>query len=65
MDIKGFKSLITKSRLRPSAWCSTNRNKECSIYTIGLIVLQRIEATAAQAFAAVLKLSEDVSPKWG
>jgi hypothetical protein len=29
------------------------------------IMLQRIDATAAQAFAAVLKQSEAVSPNWG
>lgn len=57
--------LIAKQQFRPSAWCSTNRENECSIYTIGLIMLQKIDATAAQAFAAVLRLSEAVSPKWG
>lgn len=57
--------LIAKTQFRPSAWCSTNRDNECSIYTIGLIMLEKIQATASQAFAAVLKLSEEVAPKWG
>ena len=57
--------LIAKRKLTPSAWCSTNRNHECSIYTIGLIMLDEIDASPPQAFAAVLDLSESVSPNWG
>jgi hypothetical protein len=57
--------LIAKTRFTPSAWCSTNRDKECSIYTIGLIMLEKINASPPQACAAILKLSESVSPNWG
>lgn len=57
--------LIAKSRFRPSAWCSTNRQRECSIYTIGLIMLLKMKLTPSEAFAAVLKLSESVAPNWG
>jgi len=57
--------LIAKSRFRPSAWCSTNRQRECSIYTIGMIMLQKIDASPHQAFATVLQLSESVAPNWG
>ncbi len=44
--------------LTPSAWCSTNRENECSIYTIGLIMLKKIFASPPDVFAAVVKLSE-------
>ena len=57
--------LIAKQRFTPSAWCSTNRDHECSIYTIGLIMLEKIEASPTQAFAAVVELSDSVSPNWG
>ena len=57
--------LIARSRFSPSAWCSTNREKECSIWTIGLIMLDKIDASPPAAFDAVLKLSESVAPNWG
>jgi hypothetical protein len=57
--------LIAKTRFTPSAWCSTNRDNECSIYTIGLIMLDKIDTSPPKAFAAVLQLSESVSPNWG
>jgi hypothetical protein len=57
--------LIAKARLKPSQWCSTNRDIECSIYTIGLIMLAKIRTTPPQALAAVLELSEAVAENWG
>lgn len=57
--------LIAKEQFTPSAWCSTNRDKECSIYTIGLIMLDKIDASPPAAFAVVVELSESVSPNWG
>jgi Transposase DDE domain len=57
--------LIAQTQFRPSAWCSTNRDRECSIYTIGMIMLQKMDATPPEAFAAVFELSESVAPNWG
>jgi hypothetical protein len=57
--------LIAKTQFTPSAWCSTNRDIECSIYTIGLIMLDKIDASPPQAFAEVVELSESVAPNWG
>jgi hypothetical protein len=57
--------LTAKEFLTPSAWCSTNRDKECSIYTIGMIMNQKINASPPHAFAAVLDLSEAVVKNWG
>lgn len=57
--------LIAKKQFTPSAWCSTNRDIECSIYTIGLIMLHRVNASPTQAFRAVMALSESVAPNWG
>lgn len=57
--------LLAKQQLKPSAWCSTNRDIECSIYTIGLIMLDKIQVTVPQALAAVIELSESAAPNWG
>jgi hypothetical protein len=57
--------LIAKTQFSPSAWCSTNRDIECSIYTIGPIMLEKIDISPPEAFAAVLELSESVAPNWG
>jgi hypothetical protein len=58
-------SLLAKQQFTPSAWSSTNRDNECSIYTIGLIMLQKMDVSPPQAFAAVAELSESVAPNWG
>ena len=57
--------LIAQQQFTPSAWCSTNREIECSIYTIGLVMLDKIDTSPPAAFAAVLYLSESVAPNWG
>ncbi len=57
--------ILAKQQLRPSAWCSTNRQIECSIYTIGLIMLEKIDVSPPEAFAAVVELSELAAPNWG
>jgi hypothetical protein len=57
--------LIAKQQFKPSAWCSTNRENECSLFTIGLIMLEKIKASPPTAFAAVADPSEFVSPNWG
>ncbi len=57
--------LIAKQQFKPSAWCSTNRDIECSLFTIGLIMLKKIDASPPRAFAAVADLAESVSPNWG
>ena len=57
--------LLAQRQFRPSAWCSSNRQGECSIYTIGLIMLQKIKVKPPQAFTAILELSELAAPNWG
>jgi hypothetical protein len=57
--------LIAKQTFRPWAWCSTNRDRECSIYMIGMIMLERIKASPQKAFAAVAELSDLFAPNWG
>jgi hypothetical protein len=58
--------MIAKQMFCPSEWCSTNRPNECSIYTIGMVMLQRLKSVPpSKVFQAVLALSEDAAPNWG
>jgi Transposase DDE domain len=57
--------LVAKTLFTPSAWCSTNRDNECSIYTIGMIMARKINASPPEAFAAVIHLSESALQNWG
>lgn len=58
--------LLAKQEHRPSAWCSTNRQIECSLYTIGLIMLERMKVTPPAGVAAVIELSLEVAAgNWG
>ena len=50
---------------RPSAWCSNSKEGTCSIFVIGQVMMTRITCSAAQAFAAFLRASEEAVPKWG
>ena len=56
--------LIARRDHKPSAWCSSGK-EQCSAFRIGLIMLAKLAATPAQAFLAVLDLSESVAEKWG
>lgn len=52
---------VACQRYRPGTWCSSNRSKECSVFTIGRTMLDRREVSAAVAFAAILQ----AAPNWG
>jgi hypothetical protein len=58
--------IVAKKTLCPSEWCSTNPSNECSIYTIGIVMLQRIRPLPPnKVFSAVLAMSEEVMQNWG
>jgi hypothetical protein len=58
--------LLAKQEHEPADWCSTNRQIECSIYTIGLIMLNCLKARPPAAVAAVYELSLKVGEgNWG
>ncbi|WP_428937752.1 hypothetical protein [Fontivita pretiosa] len=57
--------IIAKARFCPSAWCSTSRQRECSLYTIGLVMLRKLKLAPQEAFAAVGDLSESAPPNRG
>lgn len=45
-------------------WSCSSRN-DCSVFTIGRILLGRLRITAAQAIAAVIQATREVTPNWG
>jgi hypothetical protein len=57
--------LRARRRYRPGAWCSSNRPKECSDFTIGRIMLDRMTVRAVSAFAAAIAATVQAAPKWG
>jgi hypothetical protein len=56
--------LIALRTGRPGDWSSSTRN-DCSAFTIGRIMLRRLQVTIAQAIAAVIAATEEVSRNWG
>jgi hypothetical protein len=46
-------------------WCSSNRKKECSVFTIGRIMINRMQVTAALGFASVAGAIHEAAEKWG
>ncbi len=57
--------LIARARCRPSEWCANTRPGECSAFTIGRVMVDRLTVTPAQAFVAVLRASEEPARNWG
>lgn len=56
---------IARRRFRPGAWCSTNRDNECSDFTIGRRMLDRIQVPATLALAALVNHLLQSAPDWG
>lgn len=57
--------LWARQRYRPGMWCSSNDPKQCSVFTIGRVMLDRMTLSAASAFAAVADAVTDAAPNWG
>jgi hypothetical protein len=57
--------LLARQQYRPAAWCSSNRAKECSAFTIGRALLGRLRVRPGAALAAVLAAVLAVGAKWG
>ncbi len=50
---------------RPGACCSSDDPKQCSVFTIGRVMLDRMKLSAASAFAAVATALTNPAPNWG
>lgn len=57
--------LVARQRYRPGFWCSSNDEGQCSAFTIGLAVLERLRITATTALAAVSMAIAEAAPNWG
>jgi hypothetical protein len=57
--------LVARARCRPREWCTNTRPDECSAFTIGRVMIDRVRISPAQAFIAVLQASEEPARNWG
>jgi len=57
--------LIAQRQCLPSEWCSNRRPDTCSLFTIGQIMTDKLQASAAQAFTAFLNATQEAAPNWG
>jgi len=57
--------LRAAARFRPGAWCSSNDPRQCSVFTIGRILINQIKLSAASAFSAVRSATNNTPPNWG
>jgi hypothetical protein len=48
----------------PGDWSSSTRN-ECSVFTIGRIMISRLPTRISEALAAIIAATEQAVPKWG
>ncbi len=55
--------LHAATHLRPGAWCSNNRKAECSLFTVGRVMITRIRTPLRQAFNAMR--TEVLQGNWG
>jgi hypothetical protein len=56
--------LVARQNGKPGDWSSSTRN-ECSVFTIGRIMLRRLNVGIGQASAAIIAATEEVIPNWG
>jgi len=58
--------LVARQRYREGAWSSTNKPRQCSDFLVGLIMLERLNITPTQAFAAIMSaLAKTPGGNWG
>ena len=57
--------LIALRTGRPGDWSSSSTRNQCSVFTIGRIMLQRIDIVVSEALEAVIAASQEIVPKWG
>lgn len=58
--------LVARRRYRPGAWCSNNRENECSDFIIGQTMLDRMRCSPNTAIAALVTATKIISQgNWG
>ena len=56
--------LVAISICSPAHWASSTRN-DCSVFTIGRIMLDRLKLSVANALRAIILATETAVPNWG
>ncbi len=56
--------LVALKTCRPGDWTASSKN-DCSVFTIGRIMVTRLTVSAAKALRAFVTASEETVPKWG
>jgi hypothetical protein len=56
--------LLALGQRKAAHWTASSKN-DCSVFTIGKIMLDRLHATTTAVFKALLSATEDAVPKWG
>ena len=56
--------LVALATRRPGEWNAGSKN-HCSVFTIGRVMLTRLQLSAVQAVRAFVQASEEVVQKWG
>jgi hypothetical protein len=57
--------LRARQRYRPSTWCSSNNPRQCSVFTIGRLMVNQMHVPAASVVAAVIAALLEAAPNWG
>lgn len=56
--------LVALQTRRPGDWSASPRN-DCSVFTIGRVMVARITVAARQALRALIEATEEAAPNWG
>jgi hypothetical protein len=56
---------LARARYRPGMWCSSNDDRQCSVYTIGRVMRDRMDASPEAAWRAVVGAVTEAAPNWG
>ena len=56
--------LLAQATRRPGEWTAASKN-DCSLFTIGRLMLDRLPCSAAQALNAVVDATTEGVPNWG
>jgi hypothetical protein len=57
--------LVARRRYRPGRSCSSNGERQCSAFTVGRVMLDRMRVKAEKAIAAVAGPTGAAAPNWG
>jgi hypothetical protein len=56
---------VARQQFRPGAWCSNNRHRECSDFTIGRRMLGKFQLSPDQVVTTVINQLFTAMPNWG